>query len=165
MMMLNNNMAMAEFAPSPLRKGNFDLLMLLSLHESVHRVLREYNDLGDEKEVSFAWLRDYFVDRVDFFDGCQRYGRADDFIEEMLMTAPTMKNTATHTELVDPLAITSDILRMRSEVLLDWKDIVARVPADHMGLKKSLLTQQSMGWAADRATEAATADSDMRAFE
>jgi len=135
-MILTNNMAMQEFVSSPIRKGSFDLLQLLSLHESIFRVLREYKDIGREKEVSFEWLRDYFSQRTDdYFDGSQKYNRADDFIEEMLKTSPKVSNT----NLVDPLAIAADILNMRSEVLMDWKYIVDKTPSDHIDLRKGLL--------------------------
>lgn len=138
MIILTDNMAMQGFVSSPIRKGNFDLLQLLSLHESIHRVLREYKELGQEKEVAFAWLRDYFAERTeDYFDGCQNYGRADDFVSSLLKTAPSVSST----NLVDPLAIATDILMMRSEVLMDWKYIVEKnTIRSHFVEKKSLDT-------------------------
>lgn len=167
MIILENNMAMAEFASSPIRKGTFDLLLLLSLHESIHRVLRYYQDIGQDREVSFEWLSEYFTDRVeDFFDGYQHYGRADDFIEELLMTAPTVRNTVEGTALVDPQKVASDIIKMRSEVLLDWIDVMKNAPEDHESLKQIVLFQQTKGWAADIASDAVVpSERDIGAFE
>ncbi len=144
MLIMNHHMALAKVAPSPLRKGNFDLLQLLSLHEAVHRQLREYKDQGDEKSVSFAWLRDFFVENVEeYFDGVVQYGSADDFIEEMLRTFPKVKTTEDgKMELIDPKAIASDIIRTRSEVLFDWKVILEQTPQYHVGLRKKILSEQ-----------------------
>ncbi len=144
MRILNDHMAMAKVPPSPLRKGNYDLLQLLSLHEAVHRQLREYKDQGDEKSVSFAWLRDFFVENVEeYFDGLVRLGSADDFIEEMLRTFPKVKQTDDgKMELVDPKAIASDIIHTRSEVLLDWKVVLQQTPQFHIGLRKKILSEQ-----------------------
>jgi len=145
-MLLADTMSMERFAPSPLRKGTYDLLQLLSLHESIFRVLRGYKDVG--KRVAYAWLTDFMVLRLeDFFDGPGGYQRADDFTEELLLSSPSVKNMGDgSTELVDPLAIASDILRMRSEVLLDWKETAAEVPTYHIGLRKDLLSRQSKDW-------------------
>lgn len=144
MQILNHHMSMETFAPSALRKGNYDLLQLLSLHEAVHRQLREYKDQGAQKSVSFAWLRDFFVTHVaDYFDGVVHYGSADNFIEEILRTSPTVKQTDDgKMELVDPKAIASDIIDTRSEVLLDWKDILEQTPQFHIGLRKKILSEQ-----------------------
>jgi hypothetical protein len=175
MISLTNNMAMQDFISSPIRKGSFDLLQLLSLHESIHRVLRWYKDAGSGKEVSFVWLRDYYFDNVaEYFDGCQRYGRADDFIEGLLQAVPTIRTTGVNVKnkLVDPLSIASDILDMRSEVLVEWMHIVEHTAQDHMGLRKNILTQQAKEWTQEtvdslQVVDAAAAkdDSGMGSFE
>jgi len=144
MMMLGNAIDYADRASSPYRKGNFDLLVLLATQESVHRVLRRYRmHDADERMVSFEWLRDFYVDRVGkYFDGNQPYGRADDFLEELLLVPPSMKTVGDTMELVDPMRIAEDIIRTRSEVGEDWKEIVASVPQEHTGLRKILLARQ-----------------------
>lgn len=149
MLYLTNNISMEDFVSSPIRKGTFDLLQLLSLHESVHRVLRrEYppsknNKASASRDASWAWLRDYYSNKVgEYFDGCQRYGRADDFIEELLKAAPVIQRSGSERNLVDTLAIASEILEMRSQVLREWKDIVEFTVQDHVHLKKSLLKLQ-----------------------
>jgi hypothetical protein len=128
---------------SPYRAGNFDLMVLLTTQESIHRVLREYRQAGPERDVSFAWFRDFYASRVtDYFDGEQTYGRADDFLEELLLTPPSFKKEANVVALIDPLRITEDIIRKRSLVTDEWKDIMANVGRDHTELRKALLTRQ-----------------------
>ena len=147
MMMLRNAIAFDERASSPYRKGNFDLLVLLATQESVHQLLREYQEMGEKRRVSFEWLRNFYIERVErFFDGSQDYGRADDFLEELLLTPPSMKTAGNKVELVDPLRIAEDIIRTRSEIGLDWKKVIAGTPQDHLTLQKDLLTARMGGF-------------------
>jgi len=146
-MLMSNSIASDDRGSSPYRKGNFDLLVLLATQESVHRVLREYREIGEERKVSFEWLRDFYVSRLpSFFDGDQEHGRADDFLEELLLTPPSMKTVDDTVELVDPMRIAEDIIRTRSEVGEDWKEIVKNVPAEHTELRKVLLARQMGAW-------------------
>jgi hypothetical protein len=142
--LLNNAIAFEEWASSPLRKRNFDLLLLLATQESVHRVLRQYRDAGNDRQVSFEWFREYYASRVaDFFDGCQPAGRADDFVESLLTMPPSMKTSDDRLELVDPLRIAEDLIRTRSEVCADWKETIRDVvPLEHMELRKLILDCQ-----------------------
>lgn len=149
MLLLSNSMDFNMHSSSPLRKGTFDLLLLLSTQESVHRVLKDYATAGDEREVSFAWLRDYYMDRVgEYFDGHQRYGRADDFLEDLLTTPPMLKSLDDNDQrkevmgLIDPLRMAEDIIRRRSEVGREWQEILASVQHDHMALRRELLGRQ-----------------------
>ena len=151
-----NNLAFDKFASSPFRKSSFDLLQLLSLQEAIHRMLREYMAQGESKEVSFQFLREFYIERVSsHFDGYQRYGRADDFLEELLLTAPSVRTSDSYMELIDPHSIACDIVETRSDVLLDWKQEMMNVPNDHIQLKKMLLTRQMGGWANDGVTSQA----------
>jgi hypothetical protein len=142
--LLNNAIAFDEWASSPLRKRNFDLLVLLATQESVHRVLRQYRDAGDQRQVSYEWLRDFYAGRVaDHFDGSQPIGRADDFLEELLTTTPSMKTVGERLELVDPLRIAEDVILARSSVCSDWKETIRDVvPLEHMELRKLILEYQ-----------------------
>lgn len=149
MLLLSNSMDFNQHSSSPLRKGTFDLMLLLSTQESVHRVLKDYAQAGDEREVSFAWLRDFYLERVqDYFDGHQLYGRADDFLEELLLTPPMLKNLDDEGHrkevvgLVDPLRMAEDIIRRRSEVGREWQETIANVQHEHMELRKELLARQ-----------------------
>jgi hypothetical protein len=147
--LLSNTIFSKDRNSSPLRKGNFDLMLLLATQESIHRVLRNYARAGDEREMSFHWLRDFYTKRLnEYFDGHQRYGRADDFLEELLLTPPIMKSIEDKSKrnqvvgLIDPLRIAEDIIRTRSEVTSEWKDIIANVPHEHMELRRLLLAKQ-----------------------
>ncbi|GAX24528.1 hypothetical protein FisN_18Lh082 [Fistulifera solaris] len=144
MLMLTSTMIFKAFASSPQRQGNFDLLYLLLTQESLHRVLREYRESGDEREVSYEWLKGFYLARVgSFFDGHQDYGRADDFLEELLLAPPSTKElSSSRIGLIDPLRIAEDIITMRSVVAEEWKTEIASVPEDHMGLRKKLLSKQ-----------------------
>lgn len=142
--LLNNAIAFDEWASSPLRKRNFDLLVLLATQESVHRVLRQYRDAGDQHQVSFEWLRDFYAGHVaDYFDGSQPMGRADDFLEALLTTPPSMKTVGEKLELVDPLRTAEDLILARSAVCSDWKETIRDVvPLEHMELRKLILEHQ-----------------------
>lgn len=131
-------------ASSPVRKGNFDLLALLATQEALHRVLRSYQETGDERSVSFLWLRQFYVDRLQVFDGDGAYGRSDGFLQELLMTPPSTReivgNGQTHIGLVDPLRIAQDLLEARSDIIDEWVSTMRdHVPSDHMELQKSIL--------------------------
>lgn len=145
-------MAMGAFgifnakAPSPLRKGNFDLLVLLVTQEGVHRVLRQYRE---ESNDQFEWLREFYSERVGkYFDGDGEYSRADDFLEEVLLTPPSVKKNASGKgDLIDPLRIAEDIIRMRRDVALEFKEAMEHVPQDHSSkVRKVLLTKQMQKW-------------------
>jgi hypothetical protein len=143
MMMLSNTIDFAEHASSPYRKGNFDLLCLLATQESIHRVLREYRQAGDVRVVSYEWFREFYKMRcASHFDGDHLYGRSDDFLDELLTTPPSMKKFGSQMGFIDPLRIAEDVIRMRSAVAEDWKEIVTQAPQDHMGLRKDLLMKQ-----------------------
>eukprot|EP00978_Attheya_sp_CCMP212_P008044 scaffold18738_cov57-Attheya_sp.AAC.4 len=128
---------------SPFRKGNFDLMLLLLTQESIHRVLRGFQD-ADER-VPFEYLREFYAGRLrTFFDGNQPYGRADDFIEELLLTSPLVKHTEDGKDvgLVDPLYIAKKIIHMRNDVAQDWRKIVRNVPEEHEAIRNAALTRQ-----------------------
>jgi len=154
--LLDSNIALATSLSSPLRKGSFDLLQLLSLQESIHRTLRSYSSEAKgeggspsaDKEVSFEWLREFYFREVnEFFDGTGELGRADDFIDELLNQGPrvvTLDGGADSsgektTGLLDPSRITEDILEERSRVSMEWKEVAACVREEHSGLRKALL--------------------------
>mmetsp|Transcript_36911 Transcript_36911/g.75285 ORF Transcript_36911/g.75285 Transcript_36911/m.75285 type:complete len:449 (-) Transcript_36911:415-1761(-) len=145
---LNNKISLNDASSSPLRMGNFDLLFLLCTQESIHRILRNFREEGEAKEVSFAWLRDFYATRVtDYFDGNQRYGRADDFLEEMLLTPPAIIDLRDgKMGLIDPLRIAESIVQMRTQVAREWKEAVESVPADHTDLRRMLFEKQMLKW-------------------
>ena len=139
MTFLANSIANMDRGSSPHRKGNFDLLVLLATQEAIHRILREYRD-DESRQVSFAWLRDFYVDRVaSHFDGNQGYGRADDFLEELLLTVPSFKTTGDAVEVIDPLRVAEDIICMRTAVANEWKTTMFETPKDHTSLQRLVL--------------------------
>jgi hypothetical protein len=165
MMMLSNSMDSDGIGSSPHRKGNFDLMDLLVTQESIHRVLRKYREMRSEREVSFAWLREFYVKRVTtHFDGDQRYGRADDFLDEVLLSPPVMREVGRNVELVDPQRIAEDIINKRSEVYQEWKEIVTTIPQEHTGLRKALLNKH-MGRYAQPKTDTEASGSPGGGFE
>ena len=134
-------------ASSPFRKSNFDLLALLATQEALHRVLRSYHDAGEERSVSRDWLRQFYTLRLRrYFDGDGEYHRADDFLQELLMTPPSALElpsssvTQAQIGLVDPLRIAQDLLKVRADVIEEWRTIMRdAVPSNHMELQKSIL--------------------------
>jgi hypothetical protein len=145
---LRNTMAVNDRASSMLRQGNFDLLALLATQESVHRVLRDYVDAGEELEASFEWFRGFYVERVaKFFDGDKEHGSSDDFLEELLLASPAVvagKNGKMG--LVDPLRIAEDILATRSNVAVEWRKIAMDTKDEHVTVRKELLEKQMAKW-------------------
>jgi len=163
--LLINKLTMDKSASSPFRRGSFDLLQLLSLQEAIHRVLREYMSLEEDKEVSFQFLREFYIQRLSsHFDGYQQYYRADDFLEELLLTMPSVKTSDDHMEFTDPVSIAKDIISERSEVLMDWKDDMVRVADDHIELRKVLWTKQ-MGGLSEESLSSQSVTVDEGAFE
>jgi hypothetical protein len=139
MTMLTNSMGTQDRDSSPLRRSNLDLLVQLSTQESIHRVMRSY--LVENRIETLAWLRDFYVARVGaFFDGDQlRYGRGDDFLEELLLTPPCIVKNGNQVHLVDPMRMAEEIIRERSAVARDWMKIVEQTASDHTDLRRYLL--------------------------
>jgi len=146
MFFLGNAMAFDELESSPLREGNFDLLVLLATQESIHRVLREDKEAGSESRSAFDWFRDFYVKRAaEFFDGNQKYSRADDFLEELLLAPPSVKQGGGKASIIDPLGVAERIIRMRNTVSQEWKKILMDTSEDHIGLRRKLLSRQMLG--------------------
>ena len=163
----------ADYAPSPLRKGNFDLLVLLATQEAIHRVLNDPSRQARKsaEHGSNQFLQDFYVTRLlSHFSGDQRYGRADDFLEEMLATTPRMitadpetsasssgtgekdgddaaggsqdELTKDVTYLVDPVKVAETILNVRDKVALEWKEQLEKDTKEaHMAIQKLVLAK------------------------
>lgn len=146
---LSSNMESSVAQSSPYRGGNFDLLYNLCTQASIHELLRELQDAGDHREVSFTWLRDFYTERVeDYFDGDQSYGRADDFIEAMLLTPPAVRDLGLNRQgkavigLIDPLGLAEQIIARRTAIATQWKSDMGQTASDHMQLQKALLEKR-----------------------
>jgi hypothetical protein len=148
--LINEHTAFQSGGGSPFRKGNFDLLYNICTQASVHRVLRDLKDAGSDEDIPFAWLREFYSDRVaDYFDGDQKFGRADDFMDDLLSAPPSFVNIPESSKrgLADPMALAEKIIATRSKVAQEWKDIVANVPQDHIdGIRPILLSKQMESW-------------------
>lgn len=130
----------SDFAPSPLRKGNFDLLVLLSTQEAIHRVLNDptRRRTTDADKVANHFLHNFYVARVkSHFGGAQRYGRADDFLQELLETAPSLITLNDDlTLMVDPHFVAKELLKERELVAQEWKELARNAPQEHMEIKR-----------------------------
>jgi hypothetical protein len=134
--------ANSDLAPSPLRKGNFDLLVLLCTQESIHRVLQHEARQDGPERATNEFLRAFYQDRMHYFRGPQNYGRADDFVEELLSATPRMITIAEGvTHLIDPTRIAEVLLNQRKEVALEWKQVAADSPKEHMEIQRMRLNR------------------------
>lgn len=132
---------------SPLRKGNFDLLCNICTQASVHRLLRQLQNGDQTEQTSFDWLLSFYSDRLnDYFDGHQGYGRADDFLEEILLTPPSIVESSA-TDFVDPMRIAEELISIRNDIANEWKNAMEEVPQKHTsGIRKLLLEKQMAAW-------------------
>merc|ERR1711957_151755 len=132
--LLNNHLSFSDVASSPLRSTNFDLLFLLATQESIHRVLVSYSKAGDEKKVPFVWLIDHYKSSLDtFFLGNQRFGRADDFLDDLLLTPPSLKKGEDGKE---------DIINSVGEVAMEWREQMLLIPEKQEDFRKQLFVRQ-----------------------
>jgi len=145
--LLNNHPNMNDPESTPLRASNFDLLLLLSTQESIHRALKNFMAAGDEKAASFHWLLEYYSQNVDkYFDGNQQFGQADEFLDNLLRTPPSLINKDGSVDLIDPLAMAEDIIRLRGEVAIEWRNIMSLVPESHIDIRKDIFARQMSKW-------------------
>ena len=132
----------SDLAPSPLRKGNFDLLVLLATQESIHRVLNDKSRQHRPERVTNEFLRTFYMERMHYFRGPQRYGRADDFLEELLATPPSMITVDEGvTSLIDPTRIAELVMEAREDVATEWKALAAESPKEHMEIQRMRLNR------------------------
>jgi hypothetical protein len=146
--LLNNHQSFNDMYSSPLRASNFDLLLLLTTQESIHRVLNSYKKSGENKEVSFAWLKEFYTKKIkDYFDGDQSFGRADDFMDELLGTGPLLKSLpGGKMGFIDPLAIAEDIIDQREVIAKEWKEVMTNVSTEHQIIRQEIWIRQMARW-------------------
>jgi len=127
-----------EPLPSPLRKGNFDLLMLFTLQESIHRILNSEEDNVGESDLML--LRNFYTEKLDtHFVGPVAYGKADDFLVGLLESPCTVQLQDEKVETVDPLTITKLVLQTQAKVALELVEAALEAPNEHLELKKRQL--------------------------
>lgn len=146
---LNNFTEFQEGAPSPLRRGNFDLLYSLCTHASAHELLRELK-ADSRDEITFEWFKTFYEQNVSkYFDGDQSFGRADDFIDALLRRPPSFVETRRNSiGLIDPMALAERIIGIRSQIAEEWKYVMQEVEDDHAWLNDKLI-RAMMGKAID----------------
>jgi hypothetical protein len=144
MNMMNDISRSAVDSSSPFRRSNFDLMYNLCTQAAIHRILRERKAAFEEREVSFIFLRDYYTGRAEeYFDGELTYGRADDFIDDLLQTSPSVLSPqGGGGGLVDPVGAAEEIIKMRQVVAQEWKVLMGRVSEDHTGVRQALFSSQ-----------------------
>ncbi|GMI36989.1 hypothetical protein TrCOL_g2524 [Triparma columacea] len=129
---------------SSLRFGNFDLLVLLSTQEAVHRVLRANMKEGGEGKGGYEFLRQFYSDRLHYFDGDQPYQRADVFLEELLLTMPSVSKTSSgKVSMNDPMRIAEIIVEMRGEVCKEWAEVMGQISTvEHACIRGEILDKR-----------------------
>lgn len=134
-------MATDDYIPSPLRKGNFDLLCLLSTQAAVYQVLNDLDRQFGAEAASNTFLSNFYAARLEsHFIGSKRYGMADSFLEELLHEPPrTLQADGGALALVDPVRLAELVLEARKKVVLEWQDIAKDVPNRHMYVKRKQL--------------------------
>ena len=137
--LLENDCVFAQSKPSPLRQGNFDLVNLLTLQEAIHRVLRDLRNDGSSGVATFDFLLEFYKDRLkSCFDGDGRWYRDEVFLNDLMSSSPKVIASG----LIDPVGIAEKIIRARGDVALEWSDLAANVPQDHMELRRVILNQR-----------------------
>ncbi|GKZ00656.1 hypothetical protein MPSEU_001017800 [Mayamaea pseudoterrestris] len=130
-----------DYMPSPLRKGNFDLLCLLTTQEAVHRVLNEpTRSAGGEEQALRSFLRNFYASRLSsHFTGSKWYGMADDFLDSLLNEPPRTVQVGSGMYLVDPVSVGALVLETRQTVAMEWQVIAKDVPNRHLNVKRKQL--------------------------
>jgi len=133
----------SDLAPSPLRKGNFDLLCLLTTQEAIHRILNDRQDQQDGNSlVANAFLQEFYQDRMHYFTGSQRYGRADDFLQDLLSETPRMISSKPGVTLfIDPIRVAESIMSAREQVAVEWRELARVSPTEHFTVRKMMLNK------------------------
>ncbi|GMI18320.1 hypothetical protein TrLO_g6182 [Triparma laevis f. longispina] len=110
------NDALQTAGQSPLRLGTFDLLLNLSTQHSVYRVLE-----NSPSNSGSTFLKEYYNQRINWFNGPQKYNRAHDFIKGILETSPSIsKESSGKTSILDTRMVAEMVLRERSRVA-EWR--------------------------------------------
>mmetsp|Transcript_16418 Transcript_16418/g.47031 ORF Transcript_16418/g.47031 Transcript_16418/m.47031 type:complete len:404 (+) Transcript_16418:97-1308(+) len=142
-----------EYTPSPLRKGNFDLLLTITTQEAIHRVLNDEAFQQSDKS-SVLFLRNFYLNRIPtHFSGSNWYGKAEGFLSELLKSSPSVVQLQDEDcDLVDPLRVADLILIKREQVAEEWLELALDVPESHTDIKR-MQFNRLMGRAIDEKVE------------
>jgi len=131
---------------SPLRKGNFDLLKLLTTQEAVHRVLNDPERQEGPSAVSNRFLAEFYASRImHYFHGNVNYGMADMFLQDLLAESPLLQELDGMTALIDPILLAGLVLEQREKVATEWRSLATLVPDEHLPIRRLQLSQQVLG--------------------
>jgi len=155
----------SALAPSPLRKGNFDLLYNLITQSAVEELLQSEDGVvvGEDEvqnRASQLFLSKYYEEHLlTHFVGSQWYGKGDEFIEHLMLGSPIMMSrsdddiddddqeidessiSSTPPLVVEPMRIAEQILKKRDKLALEWMEVMDAVPSDHTEIRKLQLTR------------------------
>lgn len=151
-------------APSPLRKGNFDLLYNLITQSAVIELLNSEDgvivaDEGDfevQNKASQIYLKNFYNERLlTHFVGSQWHGKGDDFIKQLLFGSPIMMprdkgmsqsdgtDNAAESQtfnalplVIEPMRIAEQVLIKRDKLASEWLKIMEAVPMDHTEIRR-----------------------------
>jgi hypothetical protein len=125
-----------DYSPSPLRKGNFDLLLTLTTQEAVHRILNL--ECPGSCKATVAFLYDFYLHRIEtHFTGSNWYGRAEDFLEQLLQTPPSSIQIQDDVvSLIDPMHLAELILTQREHVAEEWLELALDVGQSHTEIRR-----------------------------
>ncbi|KAL7534419.1 hypothetical protein ACHAWF_004830 [Thalassiosira exigua] len=129
-----------EGSSSPLFRGNFDLLYSLCTQAATHRLLRDLRS-HSENDITYRWFRRFYAENApSHFDGDQPFGRADDFLDSLLRSPPSLVEPSDGGRggLTDPLWIAEKIIAARSEIATEWKDVMGEIKQDHLKMSNEL---------------------------
>lgn len=141
-----------DLAPSPLRKGNFDLLYKLITQEAICRILESEGGVlvgQDEVEnrASTLFLDRFYRERLlTHFVGSQWYCKGDEFIEELILSSPIMMNrnggdASAPLLVVEPVRIVEQILLLRDIIAVEWKEVMEGIPSEHTEIRRLQLSR------------------------
>ena len=152
-------------APSPLRRGNFDLLYNLITQQAVIDLLASEDGVvvGEDVVQNMAcqiFLSNFYRERIEsHFVGTQWYGKGDDFIEELMLGSPILmarddessKNTDEESDEtkvssnppleIEPLRIAEQILLERDKLAMEWANVTKSIPTDHTEIRRLQLNR------------------------
>jgi len=151
-------------APSPLRRGNFDLLYNLITQQAVVDLLASEDGVVVGEDVvqnmaSQLFLSNFYQERItSHFVGSQWYGKSDDLIEELMLGSPILmarddesKNTDEESDEtkvssnppleIEPLRIAEQILLRRDKLAIEWSNITKSIPTEHTEIRRLQLNR------------------------
>ncbi|GMI61417.1 hypothetical protein ScalyP_jg7736 [Parmales sp. scaly parma] len=122
---------------TPLRVGAYDLLTLMSTHDAVLNILKNLRENGNADNNEYVFLLGFYEERLHFFEGSGIYGRADDFLEELIKAEATINTT--DGSVLDPLRLAKLLLTERNAVCDAYSEICSNIEEDHLELRRTLL--------------------------